>query len=124
MNLLPPPRELLFFLTAAIILLVIPGPAVLYIVARSVVQGCRAGLASCCGIATGGLIHVLGATVGLSALLVSSAIAYSIVKYAGAAYLIYLGIRKLRENPVTPDRLNHGLPATFRRVFFRYSNPI
>jgi threonine/homoserine/homoserine lactone efflux protein len=117
MNILPPPRELLLFLTAAIVLLVIPGPAVLYIVARRVDQGLKAGLASCCGIATGGLVHVLAATIGLSALLVSSAVAYSTVKYAGAAYLIYLGVRKLRKNPVNPGRVNHGLPAAFRRVY-------
>jgi threonine/homoserine/homoserine lactone efflux protein len=117
MSFLPPPRELLLFLTAAIILLVIPGPAVLYIVARSVDQGRRAGLASSCGIATGGLVHVLGATVGLSALLVSSSVAYSLVKYAGAAYLIYLGIKKLRENPVPPDRLDRSLAVPFGRVY-------
>jgi threonine/homoserine/homoserine lactone efflux protein len=117
MSLLPPSRELLLFLTAALILLVIPGPAVFYIVARSVDQGRKAGLASCCGIATGGLVHVVAATVGLSALLVSSAIAYSMVKYAGAAYLIYLGIRKLRENPVSRDGVRHALPVTLRSAY-------
>jgi len=87
-------------MTAAMVLLLIPGPAVLYIIARSVDRGYKAGLASSSGIATGGLVHVLGATLGLSALLVSSALAYSVVKYAGAAYLIYLGIKKLREKPL------------------------
>jgi threonine/homoserine/homoserine lactone efflux protein len=117
MNLLPPPRELLLFMTAAIVLLTIPGPAVLYIVARSIDQGRKAGLASCSGIATGGLVHVLAASAGLSALLVSSAVAYSVVKYAGAAYLIYLGIKKLREKPVTAERVNHAGPAPLRRVY-------
>lgn len=116
MPLLPPPAELLIFVTAAMVLLVIPGPAVLYIVARSVDQGRRAGFASCAGISTGGLVHVLAATFGLSALLVSSAMAYSVVKYAGAAYLIYLGIRKLREKPVTGD-VGHAEPASLRRIY-------
>jgi threonine/homoserine/homoserine lactone efflux protein len=117
MNLLPPPRDLLLFMTAAIVLLVIPGPAVLYIVARSVDQGRKAGLASCSGITTGGLVHVLAAAFGLSALLVSSAMAYSVVKYAGAAYLVYLGIKKLRERPVAADGVKHVEPASLRHVY-------
>jgi len=117
MNLLLPSRELLFFMTAAIVLLVIPGPAVLYIVARSVDQGRKAGLASCSGITTGGLVHVLAAAFGLSALLVSSVMAYSVVKYAGAAYLVYLGIKKLREHPVAVDGVKHVQPASLRRVY-------
>ena len=103
-------------MTAAIVLLVIPGPAVLYIVARSVDQGRKAGLASCCGITTGGLAHVLAATFGLSALLVSSALAYSVVKYAGAAYLVYLGIKKLREHPIAAEGAKVQ-PASWRRVY-------
>jgi threonine/homoserine/homoserine lactone efflux protein len=65
----------------------------------------------------GGVVHVLAAAVGLSALLVSSAVAYSVVKYTGAAYLIYLGIKKLREKPVTADQVNHVRPAPLRRVY-------
>lgn len=117
MNLLPPPRDLLLFMTAAIVLLLIPGPAVLYIVARSVDQGRKAGLASCSGITTGGLVHVLAAAFGLSALLVSSATAYSVVKYAGAAYLVYLGIKKLREHPVAVDGVEHVQRASLRHVY-------
>jgi threonine/homoserine/homoserine lactone efflux protein len=117
MYLLPPPSELLLFLTAAIVLLIIPGPAVLYIVARSVDQGRKAGLASCSGIATGGLVHILAAAFGLSALLVSSVVAYSAVKYAGAAYLIYMGIKKLRERPVAADGVKHVQPASLRYVY-------
>src|SRR5437867_2098911 len=99
MNLLPNPHDLILFMTAAVVLLLIPGPAVLYIVARSLDQGRSAGLASAAGIATGGMVHVVAATLGLSALLVSSAAAFSVVKYAGAAYLFYLGIKKFRERP-------------------------
>lgn len=103
---LPPPRELSFFIAAAIVLLAIPGPAVLYIVARSADLGRKAGLASSSGIAAGGLVHVLGAAAGLSALLMSSALAFSAVKYAGAVYLIWMGIKKLRERPaVSRDAL-------------------
>lgn len=78
------------FLAAAIVLLLTPGPSVMYIVARSLGQGRRAGLISVLGIEVGNFMHVLAATLGLSALLLSSALAFTTVKYLGAAYLIYL----------------------------------
>ena len=114
---LPPARDLFLFMTAALVLLVIPGPAVLYIVARSVDQGRRAGLASSAGIATGTLVHVFAAALGLSALLVSSAKAYSLVKYAGAVYLFYLGIKKLRERLPADDEIQNAPPVPLRRVY-------
>jgi threonine/homoserine/homoserine lactone efflux protein len=83
------------FVGAALALLLVPGPAVLYIVARSVHQGRRAGLASVAGIHVGTLVHVLAATIGLSALVVSSATAFTVVKLLGAIYLVYLGVRTL-----------------------------
>src|SRR5258707_296106 len=83
------------FAVAATALLLTPGPAVLYIVSRSVEQGRTAGLASVCGITTGTLVHVLAAALGLSALLASSALAFAVVKYAGAGYLIYIGVRRI-----------------------------
>lgn len=86
---------LLLFVTTSLLLLVTPGPAVLYIVAQSVSQGRQAGIVSAFGVGLGSLVHVIAAAVGLSALLVSSALAFSIVKYLGAAYLIYLGLRTL-----------------------------
>jgi threonine/homoserine/homoserine lactone efflux protein len=89
------PSSLLLFVTGAIILLVIPGPAVLYVVSRSIGHGRPAGLVSAMGITVGTLFHVAAATLGLSALL-ASARAFQFVKYIGAAYLIYLGIRVLR----------------------------
>jgi len=92
---IPDPASLGVFAAAAIALLLTPGPAVLYIVARSVEQGRVAGLASVCGIFTGTLAHVLAATLGLSALLASSALAFAAVKYAGAAYLVYIGARRI-----------------------------
>ena len=99
MNFLPPTRELLLFVTAAMVLFLIPGPAVLYIVARSVDQGRRAGLASSSGIATG------------------EATAYSLVKYAGAAYLIFLGIKKFRERPASQKEIKYSRPLPLRRIY-------
>lgn len=94
---MPEFSKLILFLFAAWILLVTPGPAVLYIIARSIDQGRWAGIVSTLGIGVGTLFHVIAAALGVSAVLVSSALAFNIVRYLGAAYLIYLGIRKLLE---------------------------
>lgn len=83
------------FILAALVVLIIPGPGVLYIVARSVSHGYRAGLTSVLGLATGALVHVAAAAVGLSAILLASATAFNVVKLLGAGYLIYLGISTL-----------------------------
>ena len=83
------------FLLAALGLLLVPGPAVMYIVTRSAAHGRKAGLASVMGIEVASLVHSLAAALGLSALLLASALAFQVVKYAGAAYLVYLGIRTL-----------------------------
>jgi len=90
------------FVAAATVLLLTPGPAVLYIIARSVEQGRIAGLVSACGITTGTLVHVLASALGLSALLASSAVAFAVVKYAGAAYLIYMGMRRILSRADAP----------------------
>ena len=87
--------QLLFFMSAALALLLIPGPAVLYITTRSATQGRVAGLVSVFAIETANLIQAVAAGLGLSAILLSSALAFDVVKYLGVAYLIYLGIRKL-----------------------------
>ncbi|MBI5070760.1 MAG: LysE family translocator [Deltaproteobacteria bacterium] len=81
---------------ASLILAATPGPAVLYIVARSVHQGRRAGALSALGVALGGMLHVTGAVVGFSALLVSSATAFAAVRWAGALYLVWIGVKTLR----------------------------
>lgn len=91
---LPSAGNLVLFVSAALVLLIVPGPAVLYIFARSVEQGRTAGIVSIAGIHIATLVHVAAASLGLSAILASSALAFSIVKYAGAAYLIWLGLRK------------------------------
>ncbi len=87
--------SLALFITATLALLLAPGPAVLYIVARSLEQGRMAGLVSTLGVGFGSLVHVIFAALGLSALLTQSVIAFSVVKYLGAAYLIYMGLRTL-----------------------------
>jgi threonine/homoserine/homoserine lactone efflux protein len=87
------------FTAAALILLITPGPAVLYIVARSVDEGRRAGLVSMLGVHVGTLVHIAAAAAGLSAVLAASATAFSAVKYLGAAYLVYLGVRRLLDPP-------------------------
>jgi threonine/homoserine/homoserine lactone efflux protein len=113
---LPTHSQLLFFVSAAALLLAIPGPAIFYIVGRSIGHSRNAGLVSALGIGVGTLIHTAAAAVGLSALLVSSATAFSVVKYLGAAYLIYLGIQKLRRNEsfdASPDAPR----TTLTRVF-------
>ena len=102
---MPSASTFVLFGAASIALLVIPGPAVLYIVTRSLDQGRRVGLASVLGVHVGTVVHVLAAAAGLSALLVSSAAAFSVVKYAGAAYLIALGLRRLiRPAPAGQER--------------------
>src|SRR5262249_52294256 len=83
------------FVTAALILVFMPGPNTLYIIARSVQQGRLAGLVSSLGVQAGSLFHIAAAALGVSALLLSSALAFNAVKYAGAAYLIYLGVKTL-----------------------------
>lgn len=92
---MPGTQTVWLFCLAATALIVIPGPAVLYIVAQSVGQGRKAGLVSASGVATGGFVHVMGAAIGISGLLLSSAALFSVVKFAGAGYLIYLGARRL-----------------------------
>jgi threonine/homoserine/homoserine lactone efflux protein len=87
------------FMVASLLLLMIPGPAVLFIVTRSSTQGRRAGLVSVAGVHTASTIHVIAATVGLSALIVASANAFTAIKVIGGLYLIYLGIRALRAHP-------------------------
>jgi threonine/homoserine/homoserine lactone efflux protein len=98
----PDGSTLLVFSAAALALIVVPGPAVLYIVAQSIDRGRLAGVVSALGVSVGGLVHVTAATIGLSSLLVSSAEAFNVVKYAGAVYLIVLGLHTIlrrREEP-------------------------
>jgi len=92
----PSASTLAVFAAASFALIVVPGPSVLYIVGASISQGRRAGLTSMLGVQAGGLIHVFAAAIGVSALIASSAEAFTVVKFAGAAYLVYLGVQRIR----------------------------
>jgi threonine/homoserine/homoserine lactone efflux protein len=105
------------FVAATFVFLLIPGPAVMYIVTRSVAQGRRAGLASVLGIHAGTLVHVVAAVLGLSAVLATSAAAFTVVKIMGAAYLVYLGVRALLSREDDSDRAGPAASRSHRRLF-------
>ncbi len=92
--------SLIAFSIAAVVLAVTPGPGIAYVVARTVAGGRAEGLASCLGTGLGGLLHVVAAALGVSVLVAQSAMAFGVVKYVGAAYLIYLGVRLLMRKEV------------------------
>lgn len=112
---MPDTTRLAAFMVAALVLLLVPGPAVFFITARSLDQGRLAGVVSALGVGLGNLVHAVGAAAGLSALLASSAIMFTVVKYLGAAYLVYLGIRRLlakaEDRPAA--RARRGLRRSF-----------
>jgi threonine/homoserine/homoserine lactone efflux protein len=113
----PSLETLVVFAAASAALVAIPGPAVLYIVTRGVVHGRRGALLSVAGVESGNFLAVLAATVGLAALISSSATVFSVVKYAGAAYLVYLGVRTLRDGAAAASE--RGASArTDRRLFW------
>jgi len=114
---LPDPGALAVFVVAALVLLVIPGPAVLYIVSQSISRGRLAGIVSMLGIQVGGLVHVAAAAAGLSALLVRSAVAFNVVKYAGAAYLVFLGLRRILGKDEAEDVPGARSEKSLRRLF-------
>ncbi len=92
---MPSPAPLAIFLVAALALNISPGPDMLYVISRSLEHGRRAGIVSALGIGAGTLVHTFVTAIGLSAILLSLPIAYELIRYAGAAYLAYLGIRML-----------------------------
>ncbi|HXK14033.1 MAG TPA: LysE family translocator [Gaiellaceae bacterium] len=113
---MPTGSTIALFLLAATALAVVPGPAVAYIVTQSIDQGRRAGLVSALGVASGGLVHVAAATVGLSALIASSATAFTVVKLVGAVYLIVVGIRRILSGEGEEPE-PRALRAPLRRVY-------
>jgi threonine/homoserine/homoserine lactone efflux protein len=113
----PDATSLWLFSLAALALLAIPGPSVLYIVTQSAERGRRVGLAAVAGVHLGSLVHVAAATAGLSALVVASPLAFNVVKYGGAAYLVYLGVRKLLERDREEDVETE--PEPLRRALVR-----
>jgi threonine/homoserine/homoserine lactone efflux protein len=110
--------QLYLFMAATLALLLVPGPAVLYITARSANQGRLAGLVSVLAIETANFLQAVAATLGLSAILLSSALAFDVVKYLGAAYLMYLGLRKLL---VTEDAAENAQirPESLARIYWQ-----
>jgi threonine/homoserine/homoserine lactone efflux protein len=113
---MPDATTLALFILACLAFLAIPGPSVFYVVTRSLVQGRRAGLTSMLGVQTGGLVHVVAAAFGVSALIASSAAAFTVVKYAGAAYLVFLGLRKLLGRDRHEEDVERA-PASSARLF-------
>jgi len=107
------------FLAASFVLAVTPGPGVFYIVTRSATQGRAAGIASVAGVALGNLGNACAASLGLAALFAVSSMAFVAVKYLGAAYLVYLGLRMLRSNPAAESGLGGAAPPALatRRIF-------
>ncbi|MFD9947801.1 LysE family translocator [Nonomuraea sp. NPDC059023] len=113
---MPDISTLALFAVATLAILVVPGPAVLFIVTRSVAQGRAAGMVSVLGVHAGSLVHVAAAALGISALLAASATAFTIVKFAGVAYLLFLGVRKLLSKPADEEAVE--FPVQSRRRMF------
>ncbi|MGB0221144.1 MAG: LysE family translocator [Sinimarinibacterium flocculans] len=111
---LPSGPMLLAFLAASVALAVTPGPGVLYVVTRTLTQGRRSGMASVAGVALGNLGNAVAAAAGLAALFAASASAFSVVKLAGAAYLLWLGLRTLRGSPASATMPPPALRGVFR----------
>jgi threonine/homoserine/homoserine lactone efflux protein len=118
-------HRFVLFLTAAVLLAITPGPGIFYVLARSLAGGRREGVNSSLGTFVGGLFHVLAAALGISAILAASAVAFHTVKYAGAAYLVWMGVRMIRsrnaEMPASTDAPRSG---AFRQgIFTEVLNP-
>lgn len=114
---MPALHDIVTFAVASLALLVIPGPAVIYILNRSVADGREVGLAAVAGLELGNLVHVLAASVGLSAVLATSATAFNVVKWLGAGYLIFVGIRTLLVRPAAIEGLSGSMSR--RRSFLQ-----
>jgi threonine/homoserine/homoserine lactone efflux protein len=112
-----PDTNLLLFVTASLALIIVPGPDMIYVLTRGVSQGRPAGLVSAAGVCSGILVHTAFAAVGLSAILAHSAVAFSAVKYAGAAYLVYLGVRTILDGEgfASPGRAQRAKPSVVFR---------
>jgi threonine/homoserine/homoserine lactone efflux protein len=113
---MPAPSTLALFALAALALIAIPGPNMVYVATRSMSEGRRSGLASALGLETGTIIHVCAAAAGLSALIASSATAFNALRYLGAAYLVYLGVKALRQRD-TPKDAAAPRPVSLARAY-------
>jgi threonine/homoserine/homoserine lactone efflux protein len=112
---MPAASTLLLFAAASLALLAVPGPAVIYLVTRSVAQGRAAGLVSVLGVETGTFAYAIAAAAGLTGLVAASETGFTIVRFAGAAYLVYLGVRRLLER----GDVAAAAPAARSRLFLR-----
>ena len=115
---IPNYENIYLFVITAILMITIPGPAIIYIISKSIEQGYKAGIVSTLGIETGGLIHVFCAALGLSAIVMISSTAFHVLKYFGAIYLIYLGIKKLTSGVVTGSNKKGVKKATMKQLYF------
>ena len=122
---MPELHRFVLFLSAAIVLAVVPGPGILYVLARSLAGGRREGIQSSLGTFVGGLVHVVAAAAGISGILAASAVAFHTVKYAGAAYLIWLGIRMIlsRDAKMTVEKLRPSSHAFRQGILTEGLNP-
>lgn len=111
--------KLVLFLTAALLLAIAPGPGMLYVLARSLAGGRREGVLSSLGTFVGGMVHVLAAAAGVSVILARSAVAFATVKYAGAAYLCFLGIRMIADARRNGDSLPADTVVQARNPFWQ-----
>jgi threonine/homoserine/homoserine lactone efflux protein len=118
---MPDPSTLALFAATAFVFLIVPGPAVIYVTTRSMDQGRAAGMASVLGIHTGTVVHTVAAALGLSALLASSAAAFTVVKLLGAAYLVFLGVRRLLGSELVEDQ---EVPARRRSLWRIYGQGV
>lgn len=114
---MPSLKTLLLFTVAALAITVTPGPSMLYVMSRSLAQGRMAGIFSALGLATGLLVHIIAASLGLSMIFVYSPFAYLLMKYLGALYLIYLGIRMLRSRNMFLDSAETSLTIKHSRIY-------
>lgn len=118
-------HSLSLFIASGLVLNMLPGPDSLLIMTRSATQGWRAGSAAALGIGAGTLVHIFAAALGLSALLVTSSAAFAVIKWIGAAYIVYIGIGMLRASMKTKDGASESIvmpsaaPLSFRRIFLQ-----
>lgn len=114
---LPELDKFYLFIITAVLMIIIPGPAIIYIMTKSIDQGSKAGVISTLGIETGGLVHVVGASLGLSAIFMMSSTAFLLLKYCGAVYLIYLGIRKITSKVSTSQKRVLPKKAKLKKLY-------
>jgi threonine/homoserine/homoserine lactone efflux protein len=112
-------HDLLLFIAAGLLLNITPGPDLLLIIGRATAQGVRAGVAAALGIAAGCLVHTAAVALGVAALLATSSVAFEVIKWAGAAYLAYLGLRLLLSRAAADAPMTATPPATARAIFWQ-----